>query len=226
MNNETVRNHYDAFTRIAEFGAEHGAQFAPGSRGAALFAAITDVAGKMEQHGVKQLAGTGEFRGGTDAKQVAAEELREEMREIRDTAQAISEAEDLPDFDDQFRMPRSYSYEVLLTTARTFLQQATASEALFLEFEMPADFIAQLADAIGALEEAASAQNEGLSSQVGGTAELHAQLTRGISARKMLLPIVRNKFRNDAGIIAQWETAVRIVRPQRKPKSPTPPPDS
>ena len=223
MNNETIRNHYDAFSRITGFGTEHGAQFNAGSRGATLFATIADVSAKMEQNGVKQLSGLGEFRGGTDAKQVAAEELREEMREIRDTAQAISEAEDLPDFDDQFRMPRTSSKEILLTTARTFLAQATANQALFIEFEMPTDFIPQLAAAIAALEAAETAQNDGLSGQVAGTAELRSQLTRGISARKMLLPIVRNKFRNNPGILAQWETAARIVRPQRTPKSPTPP---
>lgn len=58
---------------------------------------------------------------------MAAENLREEMRAIRDTAEAISEAEGLPEFDDKFRMPRSYSYEVLLTTARAFLKDATAN---------------------------------------------------------------------------------------------------
>lgn len=222
MNNEMIRNHYDAFARIAGFGAVHGSQFAAGSRGAAQFATIAEVVGKMEETGVKQLSGTGDYRGGTDAKQLAAENLRSEMREIRDTAEAISEAEGLPDFDSQFRMPRSYSQEVLLTTARAFLAEATEHEALFLEFEMPADFLAELGSAIQALEQANEAQDAGLSGQVGGTAALQAELARGIKARKLLLPIVRNKFRGNDGVLAQWETAVRIVRPQRTAKSPAP----
>jgi len=220
MNNQLIRNHYDTFARIAGFGAEYGGQFAAGSRGATLLATISDVVSKMEAGGVNQLSGTGEFRGGTDAKRLAAEALRAEMRDIRDTAEAISEAEDLPDFDDQFRMPRSQSYEVLLTTARTFLAQATPQEALFVEFEMPVDFLAQLSAAIKALEDADDSQDAGLAGQVGGTAGLRAELSRGVKARNLLLPLVRNKFRNDPSVIAQWDTAARIVRPERTAATP------
>ncbi len=151
---------------------------------------------------------------------MAAENLREEMRAIRDTAEAISEAEGLPEFDDQFRMPRSYSYEVLLTAARAFLQDAAANEALFLEFEIKPTFLADLAADIATLETADDTQDGGLSQQVGGTAVLSAQVTIGLAARKQLLPIVRNKFAGNPGLLAEWATATRIVRPDRTPEVP------
>lgn len=44
------------------------------------------------------------------------------------------------------------------------------------------------------------------------TAELSAQVTKGLAARKQLLPIVRNKFAGNAGVLAEWATATRIVR--------------
>lgn len=107
MNNETIRNHYDAFSRMKAFATTYAGIFDPGSRASAQFAVISGVVTAMEAQGVAKLAGTMDFRGGTGAKEVAAENLRAEMRAIRNTAQAISEAEGLPEFDDQFRMPRS-----------------------------------------------------------------------------------------------------------------------
>lgn len=219
MNNETIRNYYDAFARMNAFATKHGGVFAPGSRAQAQFAVIAGVVTAMEGQGVAKLAGSQEFRGGTDAKVVAAENLREEMRAIRNTAQAISEAEGLPDFDDSFRMPRSYAYEVLLTSARAFLADAATHQALFLEFEIKPTFLADLAADIAALEAAGEVQDGGLSQQVGGTAELAAQVTKGLAARKQLIPIVKNKYAGQPGVLAEWATAIRIVRPERKPKT-------
>ncbi len=223
MNNETIRNHYDAFSRMKAFATNYAGVFNPGSRAVAQFAVISGVVTSMEGQGVAKLSGTQEFRGGTDAKSVAAENLRDEMRAIRDTAQAISEAEGLPEFDDQFRMPRSSSFDLLLTSARAFLKDATDNEALFLEFEIKPTFLADLDADITALETADDTQDAGLSQQVGGTAELSAQVTKGLAARKQLLPIVKNKFAGQPGILAEWATATRIVRPARKPETPPEP---
>lgn len=220
MNNEMIRNHYDAFSRMNAFATTYAGVFAPGSRALAQFAVISGVVTAMEGHGVAKLLGTEDFRGGTDAKAVAAENLRAEMRAIRDTAQAISEAEGLPEFDDQFRMPRSSSYEVLLTAARAFLADATDNEALFLEFEIKATFLADLAADIAALEAADDTQDGGLSRQVGGTAELSAEVAKGLAARKQLIPIVKNRYAGQPGVLAEWATATRIVRPARTPEPP------
>ena len=220
MNNEIIRNHYDAFDRIRSFGLKHAAAFLPGSRGTALFGEIATVVAGMEANGVKKISGTAGYGGGTDAKQMAAEALKELMREIRDTAEAISEAEGLPEFDDQFRMPRTGSYSVLLSKAGAFLQDATEHAALFTEFELPATFLTDLQAAIVRLEKGGDAQNAGLAEQVAGTAELTALAVRGMRARKQLLPIARNKFKAQAGLLAEWESAHHIVRSGR-PESPT-----
>jgi len=220
MNNEMIRNHYDAFSRMNAFATSYAGVFNPGSRAQAQFAVINGVVAAMETEGVEKLSGTQEFRGGTGAKAVAAENLRAEMRAIRDTAQAISEAEELPEFDDKFRMPRSSSFEMLLTAARAFLADATANKALFLEFEIKPNFLADLAADIAALESAVATQDAGLSQQVGGTAELFAKVAKGLAARKQLLPIVKNKYAGQSGILAEWATATRIVRPDRTPETP------
>lgn len=222
MNNEIIRNHYDAFDRISGFGKKHGGAFAPESRAAKLFSEIAAVVGKMEENGVKKISGTAGYQGGTNAKQLAAELVREDLRTIRDTAESISEAEGLPEFDDQFRMPRTSSYGVLLSHAKAFLKDAGPHAALFVEFEMPADFLTQLDAHIKLLEKGGDEQTTGLSEQVAGTAELAALTTRGTGLRKQLLTIVRNKFRGEPGILAEWEAAQHIVRPDRGGDVPEP----
>jgi hypothetical protein len=42
------------------------------------------------------------------------------------------------------------------------------------------------------------------------------------TARKQPLPIVRNKFAGQAGILAEWAKATRIVRLNRTPEPPQP----
>jgi hypothetical protein len=84
---------------------------------------------------------------------------------------------------------------------------------------MPVDFLADLATDIAVLEAANDTQDTGLSDQVGGTAELAANALAGIKLRMQLLPLVRNKFRQEPGILAEWESANHIVRVGRSAKA-------
>jgi hypothetical protein len=221
MENDLIRRRYETIGRIAGFGGKYGSQFAGGSRGEKLFAAVKATAKAMEGTGAAKLSGAGQYHGGTDAKAGALEDLKEDLVAIRDTAVAISEAEDTPEFDDQFRLPRTSSQQALLAAARAFLVDAELHKALFVEFEMAADFLEDLAADIKAAEDAGAAQEGGLGDQVGGTANLASLSIDGFSARKQLDAIVRNKFKGDAGLLAEWETASHFERPPRaKPAAP------
>lgn len=213
MNNDTIRHQYDTFQRIQAFGQKHGDAFTPESRATRLFTDMSSLVTSMDSIGVSKLSGKASFHGGTSQKQLAAELVREDLAAIRETAVAIAEAEDTPDFDDQFRLPRSSSYDVLLTRAKAFLADATPHEALFLEFEMPADFLQDLAADIQLLETADDSQDAGLAQQVANTAELAAAASQGMKIRKQLNAIVKNKFRQDPGILAEWSSAQHITWP-------------
>ncbi len=213
MENEEIRNQYDAFTRIKGFGGKYGTQFEPASRGSKQFTLMDAVVAKMVEHGVKKLAANSGFHGATGSKDLAAQALRESLRKIRKTAVSIAEDEDMPEFDDKFVLPRSSSYEALLTRARAVLLEATPHAALFIEFELAANFLDTLENNIKRLENAGTDQDAGLSEQVGATAELVAAAVEGMKIRKQLLTLVRNKFENKVGVLAEWETANHIVWP-------------
>ena len=177
-----------------------------------MFAAITATARELEALGATKLAVADHYHQGTSDKVLAIELLREELRAIRETAVAIAVAEGRPNFAEPFTLPRSSSQALLLARAQAVVNEATPHVTKFVEFEMPADFLTQLTEAIARLEQADDQQNEGFSSRVSGTAELAVAVVKGIQLRRQLMSLVRNKFKNEAGVLAEWESAARITR--------------
>jgi hypothetical protein len=188
-----------------------------------LFAQNQSIVQQMRDRGAEQLSGTGDYHSGSSAKRFWYGEVKEDLTAIRDTAVAIAEAEDTPDFDDNFRMPRGSGYEVMATAARAFLMDATPQKALFVEFEMPEDFLEDLARDLAEFEKAEDQQGEGRLDQVGGTADLAALAALGMRVRKQLHAIVRNKFKQSPAILAEWETAQHVEAPARTKAATTPP---
>ena len=211
MKNALIRRQYDMFEMIEAFKVKRGAAFAVGSRGATLFAANSANVTAMRGAGAGQLSGSGEYHGGTSSKRFWYGELKEDLTAIRDTAVSIAEAEDTPDFDDSFRMPRGSGYGVMATAARSFLADAAPHQALFVEFELPANFLTDLAGDLAEFEKAEDKQDDGLLGQVGGTANLAALSIQGMKIRKQLQAIVRNKFKASPAVLAEWETAQHIA---------------
>jgi hypothetical protein len=120
----------------------------------------------------------------------------------------------MPEFDDKFVVPRSNAFEGALASARTFLQEATPHSALFIDFNLPADFLTELQQLIGRMEKAAEDKDDGLLEKVGGTAELAANAAEGMAARKQLLALVANTYAESAGTLAEWKSASHIVWPK------------
>ncbi|MBC7979723.1 MAG: hypothetical protein H7Y36_04080 [Armatimonadetes bacterium] len=168
----------------------------------------------MEENGVKKLAGSGVFHGGAGNKALSAEAAMALMRQIRKTAVSIADAEDTPEFDDKFVLPRSNAFEGVLASVRTFLSEATPHSALFIDFKMPADFLAKLQAIIDRMEKAATDKDDGLLEQVGGTAKLAKNSMDGMKARKQLLTLVSNTYAGSGGTLAEWKTASHIIWPQ------------
>ncbi len=215
MNNESIRNHYSAFTSIEAFGLKYSASFPATGRARILFAAIAAVVPEMERLGVGQLTGSIEYHSGTSAKRQLADELRDKLRTLRDTAQAIGLAEGQPAFAKPYQLPKSKSYAALMTQVRTALEAARPHVDRFTEFELPEGHLDRMTVALGQLEHADEAQEAGLSSQIGGTAGLAALVDRGMELRKQLAPLVRNRFESEPSVWAEWQSASRVVRVNR-----------
>ncbi len=209
------------FTRIEDFGTAHDKDFATNSLGKQLFAEIATIVTKLAGAASSEASGRGSARQGTTTRASAREELRADLEAIRRTARAM--ADEVPGLADKFRIPRGNSDQELLAAARAFLADATPLSAQFIAHELPADFLQDLQDDIAALEAAISGQASGVGDHVAAGAEINATIEAGDIAKRKLDAIVRNKYANNPGVLAEWISASHTERsPRHKAKAPSP----
>jgi hypothetical protein len=215
------RRKLETFTRIEDFGTTHDNDFAANSLGKQLFAEISTIVAKLAGDASSEASGRGLARQGTSTRGSAREELRSDLEAIRRTARAM--ADDVPGLDDKFRVPRSNSDQELLAAARAVATDAAPLSAQFIAHELPADFLQDLQDDIAALEAAISGQASGVGDHVAASAEINATIEAGDIAKRKLDAIVRNKYANNPGVLAEWTSASHTERDPRHKSAPKTP---
>ena len=92
---------------------------------------------------------------------------------------------------------------------------------------MPSDFVEDLNADIAALEEAMSDQFEGRAGTKSAGVSIDEAIARGMSIARKMDVVVKNFYRNNAAVLAEWETARHVERaPRRKKATPEEPPKS
>jgi hypothetical protein len=217
------RRKFQMFTRVEAFGTAHNQDFAANSLGKQLFAQLSTMVGQLESHASSETSGRGLARQGTTTRSSAREELRSDLEAISRTARAM--ADDVPGIGDKFRVPRNNNDQQLLAAARAFATDAAPLEAQFIAHELPADFLQDLQDDVAALEAAISGQSSGVGDHVAARAEIDATIDQGGVTVRKLDAIVRNKYANNPGALAEWQSASHTERAPKRSKasSPTPP---
>jgi hypothetical protein len=116
---------------------------------------------------------------------------------------------------------------VLLATARQFLQDATPMKVQFLSVNLPADFLGTLDQSITDFDAATDDQTGGLEDKAGATTGLADTHAAARQALRALNTIVRNTYKNNPAVLAEWTIASHIesrkVHQADKP-APTPAP--
>lgn len=213
------RRRYDMLVRVRDFGAANAADFPVGSIGATNFAEVAAVIAELEQSGEEQHSGMSAGKQGAKLKSIARAEIREELRAINLTAHAI--ALDDPALDDKFRMPRGGNDQILLAAARSFAKDAAPIQSRFVEYGLPAGFLADLNADINAFEQAVGDKNAAIDEHVGATAAIDAQVERGMVAVRRLKAIVLNKYRDNPAKLAAWTSASHVENSPKKTVQPT-----
>jgi hypothetical protein len=93
---------------------------------------------------------------------------------------------------------------------------------------MPADFVADLQADLAAINDKKSEQTDDRIADIGDNAHNRALVKEARDLIKSLNTSVKNRFRRDPEILAEWATASRIHRtggsgPEETPPAPTPP---
>ncbi len=189
-------------------------------RATTLFTELEGIAAAMHTQGGQQSAGRALFRGGADERRTAFYALYAELRLMNTIALALDPVE-FPGIQEQFRLPRSRSYENILNAALAFAENAAGKEAIFTDRGLPTGFLTALNTQIAAIAGIGANRATGLSNQAGATAGLAAKRRRGIAIVRELNGIMKIVHRDNPTLLAAWRTAKRVARttPAEQPVS-------
>ena len=219
MNDREARRH-DMFGRVQTFGKANAADFAAGSKAAGHFARLAQIVADLDIEKARQNGGS------ATAKEVLFDSLRLDLQGIARTARAIDAGE--PGFADRFRNPPTPTQQVLLTAADAFARELAdpAVVAKFVAYELPADFVADLADDIAAIRSADADMQSDDQTGVASTAAVGRLIREGMAEVMQLDAIMNNKYARNPDRMRAWDSASHIDRAPRRAKKPaggTPP---
>lgn len=220
--NDSERRKREAFLRSCGFGDAHTTDFADGSLAKQYFVDLKAVCAELDDLAATEINAFGSARSGTDLRRQARDAIIEDLQALRRTALAMRD--EVPGIEAKFRIPYDNNDRTLLNAARAALTDATPLKARFLAHEMPADFLEDLTADIAALEAAMSDQASGVGDHVSASAAIDEAIGRGMDLLRKLDAIVRNKYANNAAVLAEWTSASHIERAPKRKKQETPPP--
>ena len=151
-------------------------------------------------------------------KRAAHKRLRAKLEAISRTARAM--ARTTPGLDDKFHMPQSMAEQEWLTVARTFAANAVPLKDEFVRRGLNADFIEDLDAGIEELQESIGVRAEKTGAHVAATVAVSESSESGRDAVRELDAIVRNVFRDDPAVLAEWESASHVERAARHTETP------
>jgi hypothetical protein len=205
-----IKRRLNTFDQVVDFGDEHPLTPAIAAI-TVLYTQVGTVAIELRGHAGDQDGGIGQFRAGSTSRRAVADELRDLMRPVNQIARALDRDEH-PGVREQFLMPRSSSYEALISRAQAFLDAIAPIKTLFTGRGMAADFDTELAAAKEDLVAATDQKNAGRLTHVGGTAGLLAKSRTGVKYLRELDALLSYQYRNDPVLLATWKSACHIER--------------
>ena len=213
--NDRGRKHLRRSERVRDLATSLKSAFPEGSKGAASIAKITQLIEHIKTLDTSSVTNAREIANVSGAKGDARKELRDILRTISRTARTVGM--DNPEVKGKFRMPKgSLSDQALLSTTRSFVEEATPHKDSFVAYGLSADFVNTYGQKIAAFEEHSVRHNTSKSARVSDNAGLAAALDELDAEVDRLDTIMRNTFADDPETLAAWDLARRLERiPQR-----------
>jgi hypothetical protein len=215
MNDNHNRRH-ESFVRSRDNFAQVADQFPPNGVAQQTAAAFAATITKIEATAAAQTGGVGQARQHTVTRAEARRELRADL-------EAINRAARIMGLQNEFQLPSEGNDRLLLNAARAFAANALPLKTQFIAHEMAEDFLEDLAADIAAFETAIANQNDAIGGHVAAGQALDDLFDEGTEQQKKLDGFMRNKFANNAEILAEWTRASHVERDPRRAK-PAPPP--
>jgi hypothetical protein len=204
--NDQQRRNQERFVRVRDYVESLTEQFPSGSRGALALNGIKSAIAEAEELDAERVSYDSTARQGTIQRRETRVALRSQITVINETARAIGI--DHPEVRDKFRTSTSrLNDQDLLGLARSIIAEATPFKPLFLEYDMPADFLEALAAAIGRFEDAVNRQNTGAGGRSQARTGVDSAHRRAEDELDKLNAAMRNRYRDDPATLAAWDNA-------------------
>lgn len=200
----------EMFGRVREFGAARTGEFAAGTLGQELFAALGQVMARLETQATRQASEWNEAKKSTASKAAARATLLASLAALQRTARVLAFSQ--PGLEKSFRLPGRMTDTMLLTTARAMAAQVVPLEAALTRHELPAGFLTGLQAQIAGLEDTIASRSEARSAQVTATASIGQVIEQGATLVQRLEVVVRNKYAQEPQTLAAWETVRRVAK--------------
>lgn len=210
----------DAGQRVRAYASTRPADFAIGSRAAAVLAILVVAITETEQQAAKQLAASLDRQENTEQKRVAINTMVRMMQAINLIARSINEQ--FPGIADQFKMGRGGD-QATISRARAFIIAATPLAAEFIARGLAPTFLADLQAAIDAVDQAEDRQSTARSAHATATAAIAVALKQQRVAIRELDAIFQAKYHNDPATLAGWETASHVEKAPKEKELTSPP---
>jgi hypothetical protein len=217
--NDIARRKFNMFVTVRGFGTENISDFPASSRGGRDFVTLSEIIATLEASGAKQSAGVG--RQSVNRKAIVRAEIQKQLAAYNRTAKAITtEGESIREL---FKMPKANSDQILLATARAFINNAVTRKGAFIDYGMLENFISNLENSIAEFEEIQSAKGNAKTNQVETTVSIENTVREGMNVVTRLKAVVENRYTDNPAKLAAWRSACKVEKADKKKTEPPKP---
>jgi len=216
VNDNDTRTH-QMVIRSREFMTQSIDDFVEGGAARQLYAQLQAGIIDFEQKGAAHGTGLSDERQGTKSRGEARDALQDRLDLIRGVAKVIG-------IEDKFPRPLKDNDDSLLETADIYAAHALPLKAQFIAHEMPADFLEDLAEEKAALQTAITDQANAAGDHISAREEKNNARDNCVAIVRNLTPLIKVRYANNPGKLAEWTAASHIERAPRRAKTADPPP--
>ena len=199
----------NTLTRVQRFVDDNGGPLGDIDR-SRYRAILDDSVATLSAHAVTQTSSRRAAAAETVKERVLRNNLKiNHMRPIATVAQA--QLRQVPEFLALKMPPKNCNSRGLIAWASAMQSAAAVNESAFVDAGLPKDFLSRLGTATKSLETALATRGATKAIQVGATAGLDVESTRGRQAVKVLDSLVEPLIAGNLALLAQWKSSKRFA---------------
>ncbi|MDX6446831.1 MAG: hypothetical protein QOH71_3905 [Blastocatellia bacterium] len=214
MNDTDGRTH-QMLVRSREAFAQCVNDFSEGGAARQFYADLQAAVIEVEQEAAAYGTGRSDAKQGTQTINEARETLLADLFSMREASKVMG-------VEDKFPYPPRNNDEQLLQMAGVYATNALPIKAQLIAHELPADFLEDLAAHKAAFQSKSAERLNAVGDHIAARQKLDDALGRGVEKVRDLTSLMKVKYANNAGKLAEWTAATHIERPPKRAK-PKPP---